>query len=550
MSKEYGNIDELFKAELGGSAPKAPAHVKKNIDKALGFGSGKKILWILFPVLIVLIATPFIYNAFQSEDLAQSSNIDNTIAQNPPNNNSEVNQSNTNSQSSTITLSSNEISTDSAISNQSSSTNFGNTNTSKKYNETGNSPVNYSSNTSNPKVIGNGTSNTKSNPKINKNESNTPSVGLTNKTTHPKNLNIGGGIKTATPPTIKNDSDSTAEKLPNLTINTTTDTSGNTPTLITPNDLVTNPLNGGNNKAIDPKSTIPPSVKKDTSELVLENDLSNNPPADSLTQIENTDTNAIAENPGTDTTAAPAPIDDFKDSYKPWMLSLTTGINFKNSNITTSNLSDTAAYANSINDKIGHSASFEAQYRLKNSLTFGAGIGYSTHIENFNYFKSEITSDSALYYVYFQDSIPDSSGWIYFQDSTAQYNYTSDTNEIYNANGRNINTFLHIPVSIGTQLRFNKFLVDLYAMGRFNLLLISKTTYVQNDQLVTTSLANIKRSYFDLVIGTNVHYNLVGNLYLTGTLRYRAPFNSPYYVNGMSNRFSNLHLGIGVSLNL
>ena len=141
-------------------------------------------------------------------------------------------------------------------------------------------------------------------------------------------------------------------------------------------------------------------------------------------------------------------------------------------------------------------------------------------------------------------------GWIYFTDSTEEYNHSSTENEIYNANGRNINTYLHIPISIGTQLRFNKFCFDLFAQGRFNLLLISKSSFIQNDQLMTSNLANIKRSYFDLVIGSNVHYNLIGNIFLTGTVKYRPPLNNPYYATGMSNRFSNLHLGLGISLNL
>ena len=94
MSKEYKNIDDLYKAELGGSAPKAPAHVKANVDKALGFGSSKKLLWILLPILIVLVASPFIYNSFQSEYLVQNSSSD-TIAQNETNNSANNSSSNT-----------------------------------------------------------------------------------------------------------------------------------------------------------------------------------------------------------------------------------------------------------------------------------------------------------------------------------------------------------------------------------------------------------------------------------------------------------------------
>ena len=75
MSKEYENIDDLFKAELGGSVAKAPPHVKGKIDKAIGFGSSSKVLWILLPLIAISVALPFIFMTFGSNDFAQSSRI-------------------------------------------------------------------------------------------------------------------------------------------------------------------------------------------------------------------------------------------------------------------------------------------------------------------------------------------------------------------------------------------------------------------------------------------------------------------------------------------
>ena len=543
MSKEYKNIDDLYKAELGGSAAKAPAHVKANVDKALGFGSSKKLLWILLPILIVLVATPFIYNSFQSEDLAQNSPSD-FPAQNDTNNSANTSSSNP-SNSNNTNLSEYNQTTSSEIQHENSNRN---------------NQINSSTNTINDADLNNTNSqfqsNTNSNSTVwqedkklldNKTNKTNPSVNKTSNTVTNKNLINPEENKnkvTSDNKTTVNDKDLADNKMVEKTIPKTTlakdsiqNQKDKTPIK---DDLIVR-----NNLTPDSTSLL----KKDAVNLINSDTLTDNI-IDTTTQ--NINDLIVDDKDAVDSTNTNnnVNIDPAEDLYQPWLLSLSTGVNFKNSTITAANPSDSAAYTNTINDRIGHSASFDAQYRLKNSLTFGAGIGYSTLIENFNYYKSEITTDSALTYVYFQDSIPDSMGWIYFTDSTAEYTYTTDSNEIYNANGRNINTYLHIPISLGTQLRFNKVYIDLFAQGRFNLLLISKATYVENDQLVTTNLAAIKRSYFDLVLGTNVHYNIVGNLFLTGTVRYRPPLNNPYYVNGMTNRFSNLHLGIGVSLNL
>ena len=145
---------------------------------------------------------------------------------------------------------------------------------------------------------------------------------------------------------------------------------------------------------------------------------------------------------------------------------------------------DSTSYDHIINDKIGHQGSIDISYRLKNSLTFGTGIGYSTLLENYTYYQSQMTFDTTYSWNVYLDSIPDSTGWIYFQDSTLEQSVSSNEVELYNANGRNKRTYLHIPVQIGTSILFDKIRWDLYAQGRFNLLLKSSITYVENDQIV------------------------------------------------------------------
>ncbi len=78
MSKEYKNIDELFKAELGQNSAKAPAYVKTNIDKAI---TGKSIKWIFFliPVVILSVALPIYFwdNNIEINTAGRVTNINN-----------------------------------------------------------------------------------------------------------------------------------------------------------------------------------------------------------------------------------------------------------------------------------------------------------------------------------------------------------------------------------------------------------------------------------------------------------------------------------------
>ena len=77
MSKQYQNIDELFKAELGTEAVKAPALVKKNIDKQIR-GKSNKWAYFLIPALILAVGIPLVYlnssldqDAFGKEEFSQ-----------------------------------------------------------------------------------------------------------------------------------------------------------------------------------------------------------------------------------------------------------------------------------------------------------------------------------------------------------------------------------------------------------------------------------------------------------------------------------------------
>jgi len=506
MSKEFKNIDELFKAELGGSTAKAPAHVKANIDKAIGFGGRKKLLWFLLPIVVIGIATPLLYNHFNTEtenDLAISDSIESQNPSSPANDNG-LSSSSDQTTDNTINDASIENGSD-IIENNSTydyqSTNDNLTYSDKNLNSTSDKVSNVNSQKSNLK---------KSDLKDKEPLKDDKSI-ITNTKKDPI------GAKAIDKKVTANDK-----------LTDAIDTS-----LIEKDDLA------------DLKKSNSDSLTKPKVEIA-DNTIT---PSDSLADvnptIDLTDTEIDSTLEKADIT-----IDEPSEQYNPWILTATAGINLKKSNLTIPTTGDSMSSFHNLNDKIGHSAQVEIAYRMKNSLTFGIGIGYSSYIENYTYFKEEsVLTDTLFTWVYTQDSMQDTNmNWIYWTDSAQNATPVYENQEIYNANGNNINTYLNIPLSIGTNLDFGKFRWDLYAQGRFNLLLRSRTTYIQGDELIVVPKGSFKNRYFDLILGTNLHYNIFGNLYITGTVRYKAPTSKVYYPT-LTNRFQNVHVGVGFSLN-
>jgi len=491
MGEDYKNIDDLFKTELGQTVHKAPAQAKVNIDKALGLRNKRYLyLWLLLPLGIGVF---FLLNSGSKysttglkKQLADSHQRFNLQESDSTADYQGIAQNNENI---TAELEYNNI--------QTSEQNDINKNNRPTFNTIQSSnPVNHSSQL------------TLKNEQSNKSQ----------KTTSLKLI-----LSDANLPEI-------ADK----------DSSDNT--------LITNLPNPSNSKKTVADSST--SVSNQPNLIDSSSISSNNrTTSDSITDQKNTPLldSTLTEEIDTAQTNPDVTINPPQEERAPWLLTFNSGIDSKWSKMPTFTSNDSTSYDHIINDKIGHQGSIDISYRLKNSLTFGTGIGYSTLLENYTYYQSQMTFDTTYSWNVYLDSIPDSTGWIYFQDSTLEQSVSSNEVELYNANGRNKRTYLHIPVQIGTSILFDKIRWDLYAQGRFNLLLKSSITYVENDQIVIVPKGGFKQSYFDLVIGTGIHYNIIGNLYLSGSVKYRPPISKEYYP-AITNRFQNIQVGVGFSL--
>jgi len=498
MGEDYKNIDDLFKTELGQTVHKAPAQAKVNIDKALGLRNKRYLyLWLLLPLVAVVF---FLYNSGSKEN---TTGLQKQLVQ--------IDESLNHLEDTRATNASSETHGDAQEIGKTENIEFQLSTNSNDY-----------SNDS-KKILADNKS-----VKVNESQQNKTSKDPTNKNqtsskNHPKTAS------TTVLNTTKQDSSQLSSKSslpnPNQQIKVDLDTS----------NIASNPnISAFEVNSIDTNSTannIPP--KSDS--------------AKNHQNLPITDSTLTTEIDSTQQSSPEVTINPPEEDGAPWLLTFNSGIDSKWSQMPTFTSNDSTSYDHIINDKIGHQGSIDISYRLKNSLTFGTGIGYSTLLENYTYYQSQMTYDTTYSWNVYLDSIPDSTGWIYFQDSTLEQSVSSNEVELYNANGRNKRTYLHIPIQIGTSLLFDKIRWDVYAQGRFNLLLKSSITYVENDQIVVVPKGGFKQSYFDLVIGTGIHYNLIGNLYLSGSVKYRPPISKEYYPS-VTNRFQNVQVGIGFSL--
>jgi hypothetical protein len=221
---------------------------------------------------------------------------------------------------------------------------------------------------------------------------------------------------------------------------------------------------------------------------------------------------------------------------------------------------------------MGYQTNLDFTYRLKNGLTFGTGLGLNNYNETYEFTTYESYIDTTeifetvvneYEYEYSSYYTVDSSGFIldsteFISDSTAYavdtvYTYAYDEKQnATTVNGRNKATYFTLPVHIGTQMRFNKLQLDLYATARFNFLLQSTGGYYNNNQIILFGKENsiYKSFYVDVLFASKLHYNLWKNVYATGTIQYRPVMGNSFKEVSFNKTFDYMHFGLGLSLRL
>ncbi len=569
MGKELKNIDELYRSELGGSVTQAPDFVKKNIDNALGFKkrkTGYLLLGLIALLTTVGITAAVLTNMDDADQVAQSnmdaSDLDETVDNSYALNNAVTELPSTNESSNT-----NQNATDELNDVESTSTNEHATINTNSANSNASS---YAVNNSVNQTGGNQPTNRNSFPNYSSGNTNSNTNGIVDFTTtqpDPANTNT-----VSQNPNQQSDN-TTDQQNDNTTGNTqlvdnNTSSSGGNPTQPDLTDNVDTNSNGGNvdieSNSLAVKTSTPDNTIGDNGSNTDSDSNANQASSDPNTDKTNTtiaETNVVDNDSTTtddnlvtddaddanDTNEPPTVIEPpVEDDYKPFMLSLTSGVNILRSNYTSESMNEETLYENALNDRIGNQTNLDITYRLKNGLTFGSGLGLNNYTESYEFTTYETYFDTTEV---FETIIYDTSDYPVDTVYTYAYDVLQKGTQV---SGKNKASYFTLPVHIGTQMRFNKFQLDLYATARFNFLMRSSGGYYNNNEVVSFGKENsiYKPFYVDVLFASKVHYNLLNNLYLTGTVQYRPVMGNSFKEVSFNKTFDYMHFGLGLSLRL
>jgi hypothetical protein len=535
MGKEYKNIDDLFRSELMEVEVVVPDFVKANIDAALGFNNSKKYFFFLssFFVLIVVASLLFFIpdwsstTAISRKDSSKFSSLNQLASINTSSSNSTSSSTNSDNQGLISDSNSLQDRTDNVQQNPNSSlkNKIANNSTDKRRKYTKGGTGNFTSS---------GGIGTKKDKKTNGSSKDGSVKGDTG------GDNIGF-VKTASTATDGN--------------NLGDQSKGDSGALVGDNgdskDILTNqdPVNN--------LGDIQPESGKDTTGT---GDQKASGQSKAGTSLSDSSTDPIPTNI----------ITALDKSYQPWMLTLTSGVTFAQSNYTASTPLDANIFKTATSDRIGNQTSFDAMYRFKIPLSIGAGISLANYSDNYNFERKTFQLDSVLNetYSYYEkiygtyystpvDTFETVGTYSFVKDSVLvtidTIYYTTQEKEIVeNFTGRNRASYLMLPLHLGTHFSYKKFDFELLASARFNFLLNSSGGYFLNNEFTsfTKSTSIFKPFYVDLALSSHVNYNIWKNLYLAGTLQYRPRIGTSFENVTFNKSFDSFHVGIGIGIKL
>lgn len=240
-----------------------------------------------------------------------------------------------------------------------------------------------------------------------------------------------------------------------------------------------------------------------------------------------------------------------------FLLNLDVGYNF-NSAVYSGKESNYYKVNNSEYNK--NSYQFDANLLLKNKFLLGTGVGlqkfsnsyeFTTSIVNYDTITQLVDSTYVLdYYIY--GNPPQNTIII---DSVYSYQYVYQDNIdstiiSLKTNGINEVSYLRIPLNIGYVFTYKKFLMDIEANFRYNILLNTSGSYYTNNTIVNfdkNTNQMYKKSYFDTSFKLGIHYNLWQKLYINTAVRYTPRINSIYNLPGVDKKIQTINTSIGLS---
>ena len=570
MSREYQNIDDLFRSELANLDAEVPAGIKAGIDSKLKFKRSKPaLLWFGLPLVALLITGAILVPyGMEEEDLhgnemnvsekKHSGDISTNQTQNEEDHlfaNSDLDETDSEAENASweeqVTSSNSNTTQPTANSTPKLTEKF-----SKKTNAINNAskaivpssvqteqkkPVKVKSDEKNSETVASSTNNSFST--VNKksesvNQTNTQTEPTTSKNiekiNNSENATTNSGVSTST--TFQNEeenltqiaqpNDSDLSKATSEEEETSTDESLE--------------AKNGESKQQNPNSEVREGTNSTAAEVAANSD-------DEKEDVDETNESNSLDDLDNGITLEP------KEVYNPWFITAEGGVNISRSFYSANNMNEQDLYNSSLTDQIGQEFSIMANYRFKKGLILGSGLSYSRFSENFHFVEEYWDKDSSIVNeIIWEDTVAIDTIETVVYDSTFISNF--------NEQGVNKASYLSIPLNLGTQIIWNKFRFDLYASLRYNILVSASGKYhvdgtfpgVSGNFLSFTQKSGsiYRAGYFDMTFGGNVHYNLYKNLFLTASVRYKPVFGDTYQLDYVKRKFHYTHLGLGISLKL
>ncbi len=215
-------------------------------------------------------------------------------------------------------------------------------------------------------------------------------------------------------------------------------------------------------------------------------------------------------------------------------------------------------YATNTKEKSTINYEFNANILVKNNFIFGTGIGMSQHKFNYNFntvslgIDTTITLDSTYvfeYYIYQQNTIVDSV-YHYTYNNITSIDTTVNTSNYSNTT---ISKYFSIPLNIGYNINYNKFMFNIIFSINYNRLYDVEGGYYSNNSFELINKSNntiFKNSYFSYHFRANISYNLFKNFYINSSFGF-----SPYSSNlvndpNLERKIQRMDLGIGLMYKL
>lgn len=230
-----------------------------------------------------------------------------------------------------------------------------------------------------------------------------------------------------------------------------------------------------------------------------------------------------------------------------WMIGAMGGPNINTAKYVNSEFSQTLNKLH--NEQLGYFGQVYGQYVANSNWNAAIGLG----IESQAYHTTFLTTETNFIY----ENISVFSHYIYDSLNTiidTVYNNSIDTvvsTELKNHHGITNCQYIQIPLRFGYQIEKSKWLFGADFGIQLNYLVKSSGTYLQNNVVSPIDNSDIlKQMTLNYSIGASVQYNLFNQFYLSGQARF-TPAVQNYYQNSYAKRSVNsISLGLGISVKL